>query len=403
MSFFPVCRWRAFQIPFLTGEERYHCSSPKLIVAAQGVNAAICSECPYCDQPLTDAMEKTHIGISLPVCVHLGAPVRGRAAPDLSRDWRECARGRGVVCTCQQCQVCPERSVIEPSQVIRLSLGSHDDKRLIPFNPSICRYEGQWLLAYRVGWGGGSIRLAVLNEQFEVVKSTPLTLAHERCSYAQEDPRLFVLDGSLCMSFAGVWFDGPTQRIDVLLMVFNDDLSAGEIHYPHYQNRTVVEKNWVFFEHERELFCSYQSHPRHEVLKVQISASLAYSTPTSIPWFGGFVRGGSSPIQHRGSYYHFFHGYRRAGSTHVYSVGVLRFENRPPFRVTHLSPIPVYSADQKQSPGGEHLSNKAIVYPCGAAFCDRKWVVSYGHHDSFCEIAFFGEDEIEGALLPVGK
>lgn len=50
----------------------------------------------------------TRSRVSVRLCIHLGAPVRGQDAPDLVRDWRKCEKGHGTVCACGACKTCPD-------------------------------------------------------------------------------------------------------------------------------------------------------------------------------------------------------------------------------------------------------------------------------------------------------
>src|SRR6185437_13066542 len=45
--------------------------------------------------------------IALPIhCIHLGSRVHPPLAPDVVRDWRQCEKGHGVICSCMQCRTC---------------------------------------------------------------------------------------------------------------------------------------------------------------------------------------------------------------------------------------------------------------------------------------------------------
>jgi predicted GH43/DUF377 family glycosyl hydrolase len=400
MNQLPMCRWRSVPIPSIDTAERYACSSPKLIVASVGVDANVCRQCPYLDHEPTAIAVSDRRGIPLPLCVHLGQPAAAPAGADLRRDWRICDRGRGVVCSCHHCQVCPERATLIPDRIHRITFNNSDDPRRVAFNASILRYREQWLLAYRTGWGGGDIHIAMLDQAFNVISTHRIDIPHPRCSYGREDPRLFIFRDQLHCSFAGVWHDGSQGHVDVMVCMLSDDFHVVGVLYPHYKHRSPIEKNWVFFDCDAELYCVYQTHPRHEILKITNEARLVYLTPNQSQWHGGFLRGGASPVRDGDRYIHFFHGWRWSGSYHTYSIGVLAFEARPPFRVTHCSPVPIYAADLSSNPGGHHLDYKSIVFPGGAVRIPGYWIVSYGHHDSYCELAWFHEDDIEQALIP---
>lgn len=391
----PVCRWRREQV-----KPGFHvCMSPKLLVHEDGIADSFCFDCPYQNHPVEIAPNFTGSTeqVPLPVCVHLGKAVTdGR--PDNVRDWRHCDRGHGHVCPCDQCRFCPETQTIEQVRHFRVPLGDIADPKTRAFNPSIVVRNGRLLMGYRVGWGGGSIRIAELDRNCNVTHDTPITLIHPHCSFGQEDPRLFEWNGRLCLSFCGTEVFTGTLGVHQLLAVLTDDFRVERVWYPKYDLRQRCEKNWVYFDHEGELYCVYHSVPEHQILRIGDRATLAYSIPTGSIWQGGLVRGGASPVHHRGQYYHWFHGWRQLGSKIMYSMGLACFEDHPPFRIRRMTPLPLLGPNLKEDPGFPISHTKSVVFPGGALIRNGEWWVSYGHHDCRCEIAIFDEDEVERQL-----
>lgn len=367
------------------------------------IPASLCAVCPYSDHEPVEQIVKNRSGgqISLPECLSLGKPAPCPPGRDPRRPWRECDRGYGVVCTCLNCANCNDRQTLKPSEIHRVLVGSDRSPATLAFNPSICRYHDRLLFAYRVGWGGGSLRIAELDSDFNLLSDSPLSLKFPHCSHGVEDPRLFIFRDRLHLSFCGTETLAGFVGIHVLLARLTDDFEAEHIWYPHFAKRQRMEKNWVFFEFAQQLHAVYMSSPEHLILRVDRNSILAHSTPTSSIWQGGFIRGGAAPVLHAGEWYHWFHGFKSVGNRALYSLGLLTFENRPPFRVTRMTPVPLLVADQKTNPMGAWQLDKSVVFPCGAYLENSAWVVSYGLHDQFCEIARFDLADVESQLFSV--
>jgi predicted GH43/DUF377 family glycosyl hydrolase len=59
---------------------------------------------------------------------------------------------------------------------------------------------------------------------------------------------------------------------------------------------------------------------------------------------------------------------------------------------------PILTADNRLDPRTSGTVDKSIVFVCGAAVRGNEWVISYGHHDQFCELAMYSLGEIESVL-----
>lgn len=269
---------------------------------------------------------------------------------------------------------------------------------LVPaFNGSLIKYKGQHLLAYRQGDG---VHLAVLDDHWTVRSTRRLALWHEKAALRQEDPRLFVWRGRLCVSFTGVERDLTEPKYGLATSVLYATLAPEidwqplDIFYPHYEGRTAWEKNWAFFDHGGSLLAVYSIKP-HRVLVIEgDSAKLAYETETPHTWTGGHMRGGAPPVRVGDEYYHFFHG--RVGISHeaTYNTGCYVFEGEPPFRVVRMSRHPIQWADQL----GKVEVKAAVVFVGGAQLEGRTWVLSQGVHDRGLEVAWFDKQKVEATM-----
>lgn len=391
------CRWRILTDSLSPG--RFGCRSPKVIVSPSGITERECEGCVYTDHDVPVTVQRA--SMPLPVCKHLGQPVPPPIGRDRRRTFHSCELGYGPVCSCQECEHCAERAIGSPLHIARIPLGDIALPSTRAFNPSICRFDGRLLLAYRVGWGGGGIRIATLAEDFRVVDDVALDLRFPHCSFASEDPRLFVHRDRLYLSFCGVEVLAVFPGIHVLYTQLTDDLRAVDVVYPHFSKRTRVEKNWVFFSDAQQLYAVYSSHPHHQILRVDRNAVLASSTPTADVWRGGLIRGGAAPVLHDGQWYHWFHGHRLSGSHVTYSMGLLTFDRYPPFRVTRITPLPVMASNPRSNPQLPAWQLKSVIFPAGAIFTNGHWHVSYGLHDAYCEIATFSAEDVGAWLVDV--
>ena len=189
---------------------------------------------------------------------------------------------------------------IKPLWRKRLSLRTHS----IVLNNSITEFQGQLYMAYRNGWGGASLRICVLNQDYEVVRNEPLDIPRSQWnSVGCEDPRLFVYDNKLHVAFTGV----ESQRgliAHVMYARLSADLRVEQVFLPQFTSRNAWEKNWSFFEHDHQLYCEYSCRPRI-ILSVQDDkAEIAYADPEGQQTIGT-IRGGASPVLWRNEFYCF--------------------------------------------------------------------------------------------------
>lgn len=266
------------------------------------------------------------------------------------------------------------------------------------FNCSICRWQDKLLLAYRTEWGDSRIHIAELNEAYQPVASHALDLWHPFSGGGCDDPRLFVFKDQLHLAFTGVYAHHHGVGAAPLLTALRDDLTPVTIKHLQYQeNLRSIEKNWTYFEHAGELLCVYNIKP-HTILRVDDeTVSKIHETETTLPWFGGLLRGGSCPVLHNGEYYCFFHGVNEHNGRRLYSIGCYTFAAAPPFAITRLTSTPILIAPDKDKP--RSLNHISVAFPCGAIRGDGQWIVSYGVHDTYCNVATFADAKLDRALL----
>lgn len=230
-------------------------------------------------------------------------------------------------------------------------------------------------LAWRTGWAGSEIW----------INGRCMTdLRHERAGYGREDPRLFRFRDRPHLAFTGVDGQfGPTHQLYARLSPAADKIER--VWAPHYIGRREWEKNWQFFEHERELYAVYEIGPTHKILHVRGDrADLFAETPTRLNWSGGEMRGGAPPVRVGDVFYHWFHGARDVHGRRRYNVGVYAFKAKPPFNVVGMTPDPILWADPRNCPPEIWAD---VVFPGGASYDPGSglWTVTCGIHDRWFE------------------
>lgn len=272
----------------------------------------------------------------------------------------------------------PRRVRADGTLLLREPNGGH------PFNPSVIKYGGRWVMAYRTGWAGSRIAVCEIDPENGIVgPSVPLDLRHPRAAVGAEDPRLFVFRGQLHLSFTA--FDG--QRPSVLYAPLNG-LKVDRVIEPHYAARRAWEKNWAFFEGiDNQLYCVYSIDPVHTVLRVD-GDRVAVAGQTDSPvvgWVGGHLRGGAPPVLVDGEWWHWFHGALDDGEPNRrYSVGLYAFDPEPPFKLRRWLTHPVAWASENDFAASGNYCR--VAFPGGAVLDRGRWHVAVGVHDRWCEM-----------------
>lgn len=383
-----------------------------------------------CWQTETSIEHAIHFGVKSAAvvgpCIHLGkrtgdyAPCadgcNGDAKPvevrtcDVHGTCTQARRGRDVPGCCRNSAglTCPDWQTVGP-----LKFTPIDSARLAPsydntkFNASILRYRDYLLMAYRCGQGGSQIHVAHLGDDLQPTHSEMLGLMHPLSLNSREDPRLFVYRDRLHCSFIGVLGDpgnGKPGNTHQLYARLTDDLPVEEIFYPYYpQRHPTWEKNWTFFDHDGQLYTIYSTQP-HVVLRVNddMTTEIAGNEPFTLPWHGGLIRGGASPVRVGDEYWCWVHGKANRGhptptgraTTTVYSLGLYTFDAAPPFAPRRIIEQPLVWGDERTR--GSCWC--AVVFPCGATRDGDRWLVSAGIHDTTISVFEFSHRHLERSL-----
>ena len=287
---------------------------------------------------------------------------------------------------------------VQPLRLQRLNLpGQHA-------NCSIAVHHGRRWFAYRAGWGNANVHLVELGQDWQPLNDgSRLQLNHPACGWGREDPRLFVFNDRLHVSFSGVVPHARGGiRVNMLVARLSPSMAVEEVWQPELAGSQQWEKNWTFFERDGRLMSFYAVHANaagHQHVLLEHDgrrAKHASAETVRLPWRGGAIRGGASPVRVGDEYYHFFHGRTMAGAP-IYSLGLYTFQASPPFRITRMTPAPLLLAAEPRPAGQKQW----IIFPCGAIRDGRQWIISYGQHDCESWLAWFDAAAVENALVKI--
>ena len=258
-------------------------------------------------------------------------------------------------------------------------------------NPSLLRFDGRLLFAWRAAEFGCSIYLSELKEDW----GSMADLIRLELPGRVEDPRLFVFKGRLWIAFTCLDTGGGySQGIARLTSSFQ----AAEFFRLESPIGFLREKNWEFFDYEGELFAIHSIQP-HLIGRVRGARLVDISSVNEkYDWNFGLPRGGSPPIRVGDEYFCFFHSSYTHDERKVYVTGVHTFEAKPPFLLARWDPEPLSVA------GVDHRTNGPLVVFPGSAFLEGSdWIIAYGWHNSQCRILRVPAEVVNARLMPVSK
>jgi hypothetical protein len=307
--------------------------------------------------------------------------------------------------------------------------------RLRIYNPAIVRFRGRLLMAYRVDSGRRRatqrrIGLCVLDDRLNVVPGSvvPLSDTIQGGDPRHYDPRFLVSGDRLFIHYNNNFLTRPNQIH--LVELDPDTLAATSPARPLHLDgpRQEIEKNWMLFDHDGDLFAVYQIAP-HTILRIDLAGQgaveckLAHTTTWDVSAYAGRFGapcGGAPPVRQGDAYVSFFHSrypinplrwvlrfwpvkagtvlprylaavewrLRRPFAQARYVAGAYAFAAAPPFPPLWITPEPVLRPEDEPPRRYRRRANPSadgIVYPCGAILeDDGRWLVAYGLHDERC-------------------
>jgi len=283
-------------------------------------------------------------------------------------------------------------------------------------NPGLFKYAGKYWLAYRYHRmdtptkrsGIGICEINIKTGE-PIGKSQHLPLSNPTDSEHHEDCRLFTFKGDPFISYTEMVGYVPgvnytCQMKYAKLKLTKNKWSVVEEWKPNYGNNTgfAKEKNWVFFEREKSLYCIYATDPEHVVLRIEGDKVVQeIKTPGPI-WSWGHVRGGSPPIDlGDGRMLCLFHSsIPTEEPPHFvrYYAGAYTFESKPPFKILQISEQPVMSGSEedghKVDPRYVQGWKPYVVFPCGLLKEGDDLITSFGVNDWQCAIGRLKLDQL---------
>lgn len=285
------------------------------------------------------------------------------------------------------------------------------------FNPAITRFREQIIMCYRVVTPDGRRHLALcrLTPDFQVVPASAVPFSDfiQNGGDWHADGRFCTFQDRLFLHYN----DGARRgrAANHIYLVEVDPAQLIPLGQPRELvlegTRQSVEKNWMLFAHDDDLWAIYSIAP-HVVLKVTLAGDgpilcrRTYEQQWDVTAYTqryGQLRGSTPPVRLGDHYISFFHSrfvarplrYRllrllgqAPTNTIHYVAGAYSFAAEPPFTPLWLSPEPLLlppplpRQQQQLNPEVEYSA-----YPCGAIRQDQRWVVSFGAHNEYCCLA----------------
>lgn len=274
-------------------------------------------------------------------------------------------------------------------------------------NPGMFRHGGKLWLAYRyhrmeTPTKRSGIGICEINaDGLPLGKSQHLPLTNATNSEHHEDCRLFTFLGEPFISYTEMvgYIPGlnyTCQMKYARLRLQRGKWSVIEEFKPNYGNNSGFskEKNWVFFEHAKKLYCIYGTDPEHVVLQMEGNRVVKeYKTPGPT-WHWGHVRGGTPPVDlGDGRMLAIFHSSipTETPPHYVrYYAAAYTFESKPPFRILQISQQPILGGSEEDGhrvdPRYTEGWKPYVVFPCGLVPDDDGWLISFGINDWACAV-----------------
>jgi hypothetical protein len=310
------------------------------------------------------------------------------------------------------------------NQLIPSNWQTESNNHVWCFNPSLIRINEEWLFVYRIILSDQKRRLALcrLDNHFNVIEDSILGLSDfiqfapeqmlsERVTSWFADPRVFWLGNMLFIYFNSGWHEPFNHQFIVQInpITFKPLNHARQLCLRG--DRQKIEKNWMLFGND-PYYAIYSANP-HCIMRVNLKGlnevwcekMSIISLPDSEYLLSISLRGGAPPTQYAsGEYYSFCHSLHQTQEGVRYEASAYRFSSYPPFYPTYFPKKKLHLP----SPQGNNRSlpqlNPAVdevIYPCGAAFHDGLWFISYGINDEVCAIAWITQELVDNSMQKI--
>ena len=292
------------------------------------------------------------------------------------------------------------------------------------FNPGLLRDGDGWIFAYRVVGPDLLRRIALcrLDRGFRIIAGSAVAFSQDikfapGVHYAEPaqtwfaDPRLYRLAGRLFV----YWNSGWHEPFNYQFLQEIDPRDFRPIGFAREFNllgpRQKLEKNWTLLG-DGPFYAIYSITP-HRVLQFSLDGEGAIDFTEAVwtEWNNdaysrayGTLRGGAVPQRIGEHYYSICHSVHPAPDGYRYVAAVYRFATSYPFPPTDA---PVRPLALPHSLGGARRYAKLnpavgeVIYPCGAAYDQGRWIISCGINDERCAIAVLAPADVIASLRAI--
>ncbi len=287
------------------------------------------------------------------------------------------------IASCGDCASYRKPGGIAPIEITKVNLPDH-------YNCSLLYWRDQMLLASRFDRNGKSgVYLSELGTDLQPIWTYELEMTQKGRRITAEDPRLFVYQDKLHVSFST--YNGKVA--DMAVAELTHDLQVERAWLPKYAERNTWEKSWLFFSPSDLLYSLYSINPHVVLVHAGEHAAKIHQVPHKFRWQVNMRGGAITSVGNE--VYHWFHTTKKVGQFHLYTMGLYTFSATPPFAPRRYIAEPVYVPNERERPIG---FPKSVVFPCGALLHDGHWYVSAGIHDAECRIIVYDAATIEKHL-----
>lgn len=291
------------------------------------------------------------------------------------------------------------------------------------FNPSIVKWNNSLLLSFRIYDtklnSANKIGLIFLNNNFEPISKTYILKIEQKeiinfninkkTKINEQDPRLVLINNKLKITYSNY----KIGRMFIADLIFKDDnfIAKKPICILNFDGaqKNRLEKNWMPFEYQKELLLIYSLQP-HKIIKLNATnyGKTYTNTTTNFNWQYGELRGGTPALLVDGEYLSFFHSSIDMSSKHSngnviehFFMGAYTFSNKFPFRITNISPEPIYGYNFYTSKEYNLYRPLKVVFPGGYIFNkDYIWIV-FGKQDREIHVVKINKQQLMNSLIKI--
>ena len=279
------------------------------------------------------------------------------------------------------------------------------------YNPSIARIGGRMFMAYR--WHeedtpATSIVMAQIDDHWNPLETVEIRVPKGGGIQSIDDPRLFVYEGELHISYvASTWPDKTPKSTVHYARLARDGqfwtlIDSTRIDYGK-NDGTAMEKNWIFFERDQKLFCIYHNDPQQVVLQVVGDQVITEHKSPTPHWPWGKIHGGTVPMPYKDKLLRFFHtrlDNEPAPTRWRYYMGACLMNPEPPFEIVQVCREPIARGSEADDLTDLQRSScihhkKSVVFPGGCVQDGNDFLVSIGINDCECAVARIAESDLK--------